>query len=114
MSGSIANTRVDRHRVIAEMQPEMLKADLRKAEKAHREAIGRSVTAARGMLGWTLDRLAREVGRDARQVSRWERGDDRDRAQVDALWAVKAFRGPWIAALAREANDTAIVVRTSI
>lgn len=81
-----------------------LKADLRKPETpAHASAdIGQCLDAARVALGWSLDRLALELGRDARQVSRWMRGEEH--TQVALVWSVVALRKPFVVALARLAG----------
>jgi len=112
MASSVAEDRSVRHRVIPEMRPEMAKADLRKPEIGDlRKEIGSAIVRARDLLGWSQDRLAQEVKRDARQVARWERGDERDRVQMDTLWAVEELRGPLVVALAELASG-AVEVET--
>ena len=107
MPTSLPARQSDRHRVIAEIQPEMAKADLRKAESEPlAEQIGGCLDDARRELGWTLDQLARALPapagaeiRDARQVQRWI--DGKERCQVDVVFAVVALRAPFVEALAR-------------
>jgi transcriptional regulator with XRE-family HTH domain len=83
----------------------MARAHLRNAETADfREHIGRIVRRARALVGWSLKEFAAHVGRDERQVSRWESGQER--AQFDALMAVEALRGPLVQALAEGATET--------
>lgn len=83
-----------------------LKVTLRKQESetpAHAMAdIGQCLDAARVALGWSLDRLALELGRDARQVSRWLKGEEY--TQVALVWSVVALREPFVTALARLAG----------
>lgn len=56
MAPSIAPETADRHRVIAEMEPAMLKADLRKPETRRFWAeTGACLDEARRVVGWTLD-----------------------------------------------------------
>jgi glutathione S-transferase len=104
------------HRVISEIQPEMAKANLRKAESADAlKDIGECLDDARAELKWTLDRLAAELGRDPRQVRRWIAGDER--TQVDVVFAVTELRAPFVVALAKLAQcevTTTIAVRRAI
>jgi hypothetical protein len=87
-----------------------LKADLRKAESGPMAVeIGAALDAARAALSWSLDRLAAELGRDARQVSRWLTGAER--TQVDVVWSVPELRKPFVIALAARAGA---VVRTRV
>ena len=81
----------------------MLKADLPKRENGELLAgIGACLDAARREVGWTVDQLAAEVQRDSKQVARWMRGEER--TQVDAVFAVKALREPFVEALAKLAG----------
>ena len=61
----------------------------------------------------TIRNLVRAVV-DGGLGARWEQGDDRDRAQLDALWAVEELRGPLVVALAEAVNDSGVVVTTDI
>lgn len=82
-----------------------IRATLRKADMTppHANAdIGQCLDAARVALGWSLDRLAMELGRDARQVSRWMRGEEY--TQIALVWSVVALREPFVTALARLAG----------
>lgn len=114
MSSSVLDQPISRHRELSEIRGSMLRADLRKAETDDRRVIGRAIVRARSLLGWSLKELAEKVGKDARQVARWESGDERDRAQLDALWAVEEFRGPFVIALAEAVDDSGVVVTTHI
>ncbi len=100
-------------RVIPENRPAMLKADLRKAENVDFLAqIGACLLHARSLLGWTLDRLSVELRRDPRQVSRWERGEER--TQVDVVFSVEELRQPFVIALAQLAEcevETTVRIR---
>lgn len=102
-------------RELPEKADAMARADLRKAENVEfRRQIGLAITRARTLLGWSLDRLARECERDERQVSRWERGDEKDRAQFDTLWSVEAFRGPLVIALAELSNQAEVTTTVTL
>lgn len=111
MGSSVATARADRHRELPETADRMVRGSLRKPEMCEfREEIGRVVTRARALVGWSLKEFAGKVGRDERQVARWENGQER--AQFDVLFAVAEFRGPLVQALA-EATGAA-EVRTEI
>lgn len=89
-----------RQRVIADIQPAMAKAVLRKTESDDSlKEFGEALDFARRMEGWTLDQLARELKRDPRQVRRWIAGEERTQAE----W-VRKFPTLWqwfLIALAR-------------
>lgn len=111
MASTVAADRQPRHRVIAEIEPAMLRADLRKAESGDLLAeVGGCLDYARREAGWTLDELAGHMPpapgadkRDSRQVQRWI--DGKERTQVDVVFAVPELRGPFVIALARMANE---------
>lgn len=111
---SIAEKPAARHPELSEIRGSMLKTDLRKAEMDDRRVVGRAIVRARSLLGWSLKELSGKVGKDERQIARWEKGDDRDRAQLDALWAVEEFRGPLVIALAEAMDDSGVVVTTHV
>lgn len=115
MPSSVAHQPERRHRVIGEMRPSMLKADLPKGETvSFLSEIGACLDAARREVGWTVDQLAAELDRDAKQVARWMRGEER--TQVDAVFRVPALRQPFVVALARLAScdvKTTIEIRRS-
>ena len=103
MKDSLQTAVAARHRVISEMQPEMLKADLRKPENRRFWAeTGSCLDEARRVVGWSLDQLAGEVGRDARQVRRWMAGEEQ--TQIAAVFAVEVLRQPFVIALAKLAQ----------
>lgn len=99
MSSMVAEPAERRHRVISETRPKMLKADLRKAENGELKALGACLFRARSWLGWTLEQLAAELKRDARQVARWERGEER--TQVDVVMGVPDLQQPFAAQLSK-------------
>lgn len=93
----------ERQRVIAEIEPEMQKASLRNSENPDFLAqIGECLDSARREVGWTLDQLAAELKRDARQVRRWIAGEER--TQVDVVFSVPCLREPFVIALAKLAR----------
>ena len=101
-----------RHLPSSEITKRMVKADLPKAEIADwRAEIGRCVERARVLSGLTLKEFAGVVGRDVRQVGRWMNGEER--AQLDAIFAVKELRGPLVIALAElsQVVDVETVIR---
>ena len=112
-----------RHRVLSEIQPEMVKASLRKSENDDfAREIGRCLDFARRSVGWTLDQLASELPppekaekRDPRQVQRWI--DGKEHCQLAVVFAVECLRGPFVEALARLAGcfqiETTIRRRTA-
>lgn len=90
--------------VIADLKPAMLKGQVRKPDAL--KEIGECLDFARRSVGWTVDRLARELPpapgsgtRDPRQVARWIRGEDPTPLAV--IFAVQALRAPFTIALAR-------------
>jgi len=121
MSEMVADRVPAAHRVNGEIPRRMAKADLPKGENApQREewrAIGSCLDEARRFVGWTVDRLAQELGdgvkpRDSKQVARWIRGDERP--QVDVIFGVRALRQPFVIALAKLADceiQTVVTIR---
>ena len=99
---------------LPEIRGRMVKASLRKPEIDDRAVVGRAIVRARSLLGWSLKELSGKVGKDERQIARWEKGDERDRAQLDALWAVEELRGPLVIALAEAMEDSGVVVTTHV
>ena len=82
----------------------MAKADLRKAETDWRASIGHAIERTRTLCGLTLKEFTAALPtingkpRDERQIARWIRGEERP--QLDAIFAVEAFREPLVIALA--------------
>lgn len=76
-------------------------ADLPKREMA---LLGACLDSARREVGWTVDQLARELHKDAKQIGRWIRGEER--TQVDTVFAVVVLQQPLLVALARWAGMT--------
>jgi ribosome-binding protein aMBF1 (putative translation factor) len=118
MSASLSETRPSRHRAIGDIRPAMAKAALPKGEtrefRAELRLIGECLDEARRVVGWTVDQLAQELGRDSKQVARWMRGEER--TQVDVVWAVVVLRQPFVVALAKRANceiETIVRVRVA-
>jgi hypothetical protein len=122
MAVNLQNSSAASPRVNSERANRQLKATLRKAEKPAGTAdslkdLGGCLDFARRYAGWTLDQLVGELaeatGRafDARQVSRWIRGEER--TQVDAVLCVRQLHGPFVIALANLRSDD-IVVETTI
>jgi len=80
------------------------KADLRKADQSVcRALLGAAIRRARYRCEWSLKELAGKVGRDERQVARWESGDER--AHWDVLFEHQTFRRELIIALAELGGD---------
>lgn len=80
----------------------MAKAELKSAQRPLLEDLGQCLDCARRAVGWTVDQLAAELGRDSKQVARWMRGEER--TQVDVVFAVPQLRGPFVIALAQLAE----------
>jgi ribosome-binding protein aMBF1 (putative translation factor) len=100
-----------RHLPSSEIWKRMAKADLPKAEIVDwRGQIGTAIERARILSGLSLKEYADKIGRDVRQVGRWITGDER--AQLDAIFAVRELRGPLVIALA-ELSQT-VEVETTI
>ncbi len=93
------------------VRPSMAKADLKKVETAWRERIGRAIHRAFSLAGLTQKEAARLLERDQAQVARWVSGAER--AQLDALFAVEAFRHSLVLALAELAGN-GIEIETTI
>lgn len=101
MNRSITAEHTGPHRVIADVKPQMAKAtvtDIRKADEQWRRRVGRLVEALRRAHGWTLDEFAGKLDKDARQVSRWERGEERP--HFDAILAIEELHRPLLLAFA--------------
>lgn len=76
----------------------MAKADLRKAEIDWKPLIGAAIESTRLACKKSLKEFADAMPRDERQVARWISGTERP--QLDAIFAVEAFRQPLVIALA--------------
>ena len=108
-----------RHRLLPESakgsQAKVDLANIRKADVASetdwRAEIGRCVGAVRERSGLSLKEFAAALHRDERQVSRWI--DGAERAHLDALWAVEAFRLILLVVFAERAGH-AVEVLTEI
>ena len=112
MDGIVPTSPAPSHRVIPEMHPAAAKAHLRKADVSAAD-IGQCLDYARRDVGWTLDQLAGELGRDPRQVRRWI--DGTERTQMDVVFGVLSLRPPFVIALASLAGccelETVIRIR---
>jgi ribosome-binding protein aMBF1 (putative translation factor) len=112
MGSNVAHAVAPAHRVNAEIRPRMAKADLRNPEVIDlRPLVGTVIQRAMALLGWTLDRLAREIDRDPRQIARWIAGTERP--QFDVLWAVEQLRQPLVLAFA-ELAGSAVEIETVV
>lgn len=100
------------HLVNGEMRRRMAKAVLPKGENAVRAEwllLGECLNDARNVLRWTVDRLARELERDEKQVARWMRGEERP--QVETIIVVPILGTEYAIALA---GRTGCVVETVV
>ena len=88
----------------------MAKASVRKADNPHAE-MGRVVADVRQASGLNLDEFAQAIKKDPRQVKRWE--DAEDRPQIEAVYAVDAFKPLVVEAMARQ-NRQQIEIETVI
>ena len=113
---SIASDPGARHRLSLErVQTRQAKAELKNLEgRDFRVEIGRAITRARSIVGWTQDQLAGEIAKvlqrarfDPAQVARWEAG--KERPQFDVLFAVDALCWPLVQCLAALDTQTEIV-----
>lgn len=106
MSPTVTSPAVSPQRVIADIKPEMAKAALDARVKPETRRFwaetGACLDEARRVVGWTIEQLAQEVGRDARQVRRWLSGEEQ--TQIAAVFAVEPLRQPFVVALAKLAN----------
>jgi DNA-binding transcriptional regulator YiaG len=106
-----------RHVLRSDERKPMAKASLPEIRKTDqdewREQIGRAIRTVRGEQ--SLKEFAAAIDRDERTVARWE--DGKERPQLDAIFAVRAFRNPLIEAIARLSDDieveTVIRIRRS-
>ncbi|MGP1666192.1 MAG: helix-turn-helix domain-containing protein [Rhodanobacter sp.] len=100
MATSIADTSPSRHRQSLEaVRPSMAKADLKEVEnRDFRSEIGAALVRMRMLVGETADQVARELGKDPAQISRWEKGSERP--ALDAYMAVERYRFPMLIVLA--------------
>ena len=101
---SIRQHAESRQVVIGEMKPKMVKASLPKGESPDfLVEIGGCLDFARREVGWTVDQLSAELGKDSKQVARWMRGEER--TQIDTVFRVPQLRAPFVIALSRLAVD---------
>jgi DNA-binding transcriptional regulator YiaG len=102
------------HVLRSDVRPRMAKAELLDVRKADidqwKAQIGQAIRETRG--AFSLKEFADLIARDERQVSRWEKGDERP--QLDAIFTVPAFRGPLIVALAELAHDIEVITEIRI
>jgi ribosome-binding protein aMBF1 (putative translation factor) len=114
MSASLHDRVASGPRVIPEKASAMAKAEVRKAENDEIQAeIGGCLDYARREVGWTLDQLAAELGRDPRQIRRWIAGEET--LQMHVAWKVQALRQPFVIALAKlAACAIEVVIRARV
>ena len=101
MSHILANGDSARHLLRSEIPTRMAKADLRKAENGWIEN-GRAIERTRELSGLSLKEFADVVGRDERQVKRWETAAERP--QIETVFAVPVLRQSLVIALAEQAG----------
>jgi len=78
----------------------MAKADLRKAEN-WRES-GEAIKQTRELSGLNLDEFADALGKDQRQITRWEKAEERP--QLETVYASKRLRPFLVIAMAKGAG----------
>lgn len=112
----------ERHRLIPKKAEHMAKADLRIPTLDEFQAeIGHCLDFARRYVGWTVDELAGHLPapkgsekRGEKQVRAWLKGEER--VQLDAVFAVKELREPFVIALAKLARmsvEETVTIRRS-
>ena len=100
---TIASDPLSRHRELSEIEPRMIRAELRKAEsRDFRVETGACLQRAASLLGWSLKELAAKLGRDERQIARWLKGQER--VQNDVVLACEELRQPYALQMARAAG----------
>ncbi len=108
MAASVSPSAIDVLSSDRRSRPRMAKADLRKAENcAEWLVIGQAMESVQQACGLLLKEFADKVKRNPRQVSRWFEG--KERPQVDAVFAVPAFRMPLVVALAKKTDQLEVV-----
>jgi hypothetical protein len=95
---------------LADERARMAKASVRKADNPHAE-MGAVVVAVRQASGLNLDEFALAIKKDPRQVKRWEEATDRP--QIEAIYAVDAFKALVVEAMARPIGQR-VAVKTVI
>lgn len=93
-------------------RPQMAKANVRCPDIAPQVAIGGAIQRAVSLIGWSNKEAAAKVSVDDAEFGKWVSGARRP--QLDKLWAVEALRGPLVIAFAEAADDSGVVVTTSI
>lgn len=87
--------------------------DVRKAENLDfRELIGRAIERTRTLSGLSLKEFAAAVGRDERQVSRWENGGENP--QLHAIFSNPDLRQVLVIALAELAEGVEVTTHIAI
>lgn len=117
MGTTVSNPGGERHRELPEKASgAMAKAtirDIRKAENVDfRELIGHAIERARTLSGLSLKEFAAAVGRDERQVSRWENGGENP--QLHAIFARPDLRQVLVIALAELAEGVEVTTHIAI
>ena len=105
MRSSVAHLTDSNHRELPEKADRMARADLRKAENVTdwREQVGKAIERTRALSGLSLKEFSAAVGRNERQVSRWESGGENP--QLHTIFARKEFRQLLVLALAELAGE---------
>lgn len=115
MNGSVSHSGAMSHRELSDVRPRMAKADVRKADEsgdvAWRERVAKAIERTRTLSGLNLNEFADAVERDARQVSRWLKGEERP--HLDAILANGKLRQALVVALAEMAGD-GIEIETTV
>jgi transcriptional regulator with XRE-family HTH domain len=87
---------------------------LRKAEDSPSiyAQLGRVIRHVQDEARMNLDQFADALGKDKRQVARWMDGSERP--QIEAVFAVEAFRSLLAVGFAREAQSVDVVTVISV
>lgn len=113
-AATLTDRRSAAHLLSSEIRPRVAKvgiSSLRKSESAQFSAqLGACIEQVRSVCGLTLEEFSDALNRDARQIAKWIKAEERP--QLETVLAVERFRGPLLIALAGLATD--VDVRTTI
>lgn len=89
--------------------PHTAKGDVRNAD-LWKPQIGRALSRAVSLVGWSLKEFAGAVDRDPRQCARWLSGVEPTPLAV--IFSVPQLRGPFVIALAELGGDEVAIATT--
>ena len=111
MGSSLSQPNLPTPLLCSETRAKTAKASLRKSENGH-AVMAAIVAEVRKASGLNLDEFARGVGRDPRQIARWEAGTERP--QIEAIYEVPSLQPLVVEALAKRTPGCEVVTEIRV